>query len=879
MKNNYLIFIIFILSFTKLYAYDNIKAELNLTQQEKEYIKNNPVVYVANDMTYPPMDFFKDGKPAGYSIELLELLLKKIGLIPSYDSSEDWESLVQKFKNKKIDILTSVDPTDEDKEYTLYSKRYLTAPNVLYVRKNDNSIKNAYDLKGKIVALPADYEDLDDLKKYGIHVKHLVTEDMYEAMEKVASAKADATIGSRVVLKYIADKEGYTSLKEIQNIYGEDKGVIHGFFFGVRKDKPILKSLLNKAMDKVTIQEKRALNEKWLETKESSTNIEFNIKEQEYLSKKGSIKICVDPDWLPYEKIDENGKYIGIVAHILTLAQERSNVELQLVPTKSWTQSIQKIKNRECDIIPFVMKTPQRLKYLNFTKPYLFLPLAIATRKNEIFIENLDSVKTLPLAIVKDFAYSEILKKRYPNIKLLEYENRLDALRKVENKEVFGFIDTIGAIVYTIQNEGLTDIKIAGRFDDKWKLAIGTRNDEAILNNIMEKVISTVKPSEIQQVNNSWNTIRFDRSIDYSLLIKILLFSFIVFILLFIWNQQLQKEKKRTEAAMQQLDLVLESSGIGIWKIDVLKGVSFNDKRMWKILGYERDDCEISIDEMGKLIHPDDFENSMEIMQKCVNGDFDKVKYEFRALRADRTYCWIHDAGKITKRDKQGKGTEMVGIAMDVTMLKNAQEEAERVNKANESLLRELYHRVKNNLQVISSFLSLQAEHYQNDILKSLLNESNLRIKAMSLIHEQLYLSKDPTQVNMEQYLKSLIIENLKLHNCCKVSWRLEADTLELSINNATLIGLIVNEILNNAFKHAFKSVESPSIEFKLYKDKATKSIRLSVRDNGDVKIKKSENPTLGMEIIEALTFQLEGTMHLNTDKGYHYEFSFPENV
>lgn len=370
----------------------------------------------------------------------------------------------------------------------------------------------------------------------------------------------------------------------------------------------------------------------------------------------------------------------------------------------------------------------------------------------------------------------------------------------------------------------------------------------------------------------------FDQTIEQLITWALFIFTLLLSILLFAWNKRLQEEKQHTNAAMEQLEVVLNSSAVGIWKLDLVKGTSYNDARMFKILDFERDACAIPIDDLPNYVHPGDVDSFMGTLQKCIEGDMDKLRIEFRGRKRDGTYCWIHDAGKVTKRDKNGKATEIVGVAMDVTTLKDAQEAALRANDANERLLRELYHRVKNNLQVISSFLSLQANHYKDSVLSDLLNESNLRIRAMSLIHEQLSHANEPTRVSLQHYLENLISENLRLHSCCVPSWRLDTDKLELSIGSATLLGLIVNEILNNAFKHAFPTVEAPNIVFKFCNDAETATLRLSAKDNGDVSMGKRERPTLGMEIIEALTLQLEGDMHLNTERGYHYEFSFPQS-
>jgi len=134
----------------------------------------------------------------------------------------------------------------------------------------------------------------------------------------------------------------------------------------------------------------------------------FTNAEKKYLIDKKTIKLCIDPNWMPYESF-KDGKYVGISSDFFKLAEKKLNLNIDLVETKSWDETLKLAKNRECDIISLSMKTESRAKYLNFTKPYLKTPLVIATKNNALFIDDFKSLKGKNLAITKGYAFREIL--------------------------------------------------------------------------------------------------------------------------------------------------------------------------------------------------------------------------------------------------------------------------------------------------------------------------------------------------------------------------------------------------------------------------------------------------------------------------------------
>ncbi|MGA1931639.1 ABC transporter substrate-binding protein [Arcobacter sp. YIC-464] len=292
--------------------------------------------------------------------------------------------------------------------------------------------------------------------------------------------------------------------------------------------------------------------EEHIKVKNSLTQSEKNL-----LKQMGTIKMCIDPSWMPFEK-NENGKHIGITADFIKLIEKQIGTKISMVPTSTWSQSLEFGEKRACDIFSLIMSTKSRKTFLDFTKPYLEIPLVVASKLNTMFINDISQLENKKLAIVRDYAYAEILRFKYPNIELLEVDNIDEGLKKIENDEVYGFIGSLATIGYHIQKDYIGQLKISGKFDEKWKLGIATRNDIPQLKTIFNKAINSISDENKQTILNRWISVNYQKSFDYSLLYKILFSSLvIIFLIILIYRQILLKKlnerlKRKVEAEIQK---------------------------------------------------------------------------------------------------------------------------------------------------------------------------------------------------------------------------------------------------------------------------------------------------------------------------------------
>jgi two-component sensor histidine kinase/CBS domain-containing protein len=221
---------------------------------------------------------------------------------------------------------------------------------------------------------------------------------------------------------------------------------------------------------------------------------------------------------------------------------------------------------------------------------------------------------------------------------------------------------------------------------------------------------------------------------------------------------------------------------------------------------------------------------------------------------------------------------------------KRIEEQIKLSLKEKESLLKEIHHRVKNNLQIISSVLRLQSDYIKDDKVLPFFHESQNRIRSMALIHEKLYQSKDLSRIGMSEYIRDLSDNLLRSYVAVaqSVVLHIEADDIWLDIDTAIPCGLIINELVSNALKHAFQAAschneshDNPNV-IRVNMSCVEDHLKLTVSDNGvglPEAIDFRNTDSLGLELVCIFTEQLGGTIELNNDQGAHFTITFPQNL
>ncbi len=341
-------------------------------------------------------------------------------------------------------------------------------------------------------------------------------------------------------------------------------------------------------------------------------------------------------------------------------------------------------------------------------------------------------------------------------------------------------------------------------------------------------------------------------------------------------------ERKQTEEALRRAEenfrRSLDDSPLGVRIVTAEGETIYANRAILDIYGYDGID-ELRATPVIKRYTPESFAEFQIRREKRKRGNNAPSEYEIRIIGKDGEIRHLQVFRKKILWDGE---RQFQVIYHDITERKRAEEALHASLREKEILLSEIHHRVKNNMQVISGLLDLQMRSSKNPELIAMFHESQSRIRSMALIHEKLYGSKDFARIDMAGYVRTLSQELFQSHkiNPGEIDLTIQTDgEVYVDISKAIPCGLILNELISNALKHAFPGDGPGEINIIIRKTKNTE-IKIVVRDNGsglqdDVDIHKPR--TVGLHLVKGLVKnQLDGQIEFRRDNGTEFRIKFP---
>ncbi|MEQ8909989.1 MAG: PAS domain-containing protein [Vicingaceae bacterium] len=320
-----------------------------------------------------------------------------------------------------------------------------------------------------------------------------------------------------------------------------------------------------------------------------------------------------------------------------------------------------------------------------------------------------------------------------------------------------------------------------------------------------------------------------------------------------------------------QNELAIKGTRIGVWDWDMINGDVAINERWAGIIGYKKSELEpVKYDTWGNLLHPKDFEVSAKIIEDHLAGNTDYYDTQFRMRHKNGQWVWVHSRGKVFEWDNQKKPSRMSGTHIDITKQKNLELNLKKAIAERDTLLQEVHHRVKNNLQILLSLTRLKS---RNGFIES---QSVIdSIQSISSAYDALYKGDRIDEISVGMHLKEVvgaISDNLGFE------FSIDAEEVIENITFLIPIGLIVSELTNNSIKYAHEDPKKLRLTISIKKH--GKKLEVLYSDNGkgynnSLKNKDASN-SFGIKILEGLTAQLNGTIELYDQNGACAKLTVP---
>lgn len=341
-------------------------------------------------------------------------------------------------------------------------------------------------------------------------------------------------------------------------------------------------------------------------------------------------------------------------------------------------------------------------------------------------------------------------------------------------------------------------------------------------------------------------------------------------------------ERKTIEESLRESEsrirLAIETTNVGIWEWNIITNKVHWDAQMFLIYGAApTPDGFVQYNTWSECVLPEDLQRQEELLQETIRQTGHKSR-EFRIRRANDKACRYIQAVETARKNAQGEVEWVLGTNYDITEAKNASDHLKEALNEKEALLKEVYHRVKNNLQVVSSLINLQAKTVRNDEAVEQLRQSADRIKSMAILHEKLYQSKDLAKIDFHDYIQDLVGHLLFGYGADsgRIKINMNIDDLFLDVDTAIPCGLIINELVSNALKYAFPDDRQGEIDITFTQDQGM--YRLVISDNGigfPDHIDLNTSPSLGLQLVSTLASQLMGSITLDKGGGAMFTLRF----
>lgn len=528
------------------------ESAIQLTAAERAWLAQNRRIRLTAIGAYPPVSMLDaDGRHVGIVPDLFKLISQAIGreiqldVVPSPQVHE-------LAKTDGRHGMCSVLETPRHQEEYLLTKPYTSTPFTLYTNQRQiSSINGPDDLKGRRVAVLRGHRGAEGYIDQIGGVEKLMVDTPLEQMQKVIAGEADALIGY-FFYPYLFNK--YLMSDLVPAFSAREEMGVH---IGVNPEHPLLRSILDKAISSISEPARHAIFAKWMGRKETPV-IALGVAEKAWLKAHPVIRFGPYAAMPPFEQL-QDGVYQGVAADYLALIEQRLGIRFEMSPAGSRPETLERLKDRELDLLPFAMETEPRRAYARFTRPYISHQMVIVTQDQVGFVEGLEGLKGKTVASEQGYATADLLA-QYQNIVLRPYPDARAAMLAVSRGEVFAYVGSIAVMSHMVRNQGITNLKVSGELPYRFEMGLGVRSDWPELTPILQKALDSISAAEKNRILQKWLQVTVTTEADYRVLWQFFAGGTLILMLILYWNHKLRSEIQARKQAEFDLYRAKESA-------------------------------------------------------------------------------------------------------------------------------------------------------------------------------------------------------------------------------------------------------------------------------------------------------------------------------
>lgn len=525
--------------------------EIELTDQEQQWINDHPVIRTAGGSGSPPLQFIRNGEADGFSIDYMKLVAAKAGITLSFVNESTWSDSHNKIISGDIDIIHSISKSPQRNAYLSFTQSYLELPFVYFGRSGSGVINSIGDLTDRRIGVIKGWATTQTYEQDYPQLNLMYQSSVLVGLRALEDGLIDIFILQEPIGNYLIGQNFIGGIEVVGRHFFPTTTKDELLHLGVRKDLPILHTILTKSAAAVTDHELREVAVKWL--LQDDENLALTLEEENWLLNNKTIRVVADTDSAPVEFIDGEGNISGMSGAYLDIVGKKLDVKFKWVGNETIAAGIEKIKTSDAEIMSAATPSRNRIEFFDFSKKYLTITTVIFARSDSQVFGNLDALAGHTVAQVAEYSITNYIKDNYPEINVIEVKTLVDALTMVNDGKADAFIGSIPSATSIISSEGLVQLMVVGDTPYKAQVSIATRKNLPLLASSIDKAMNSISDVEHAEISEKWMALKIEHVENYDFLWKAGAATVIVFILIMIWNASLRREIRARKEAEEKM--------------------------------------------------------------------------------------------------------------------------------------------------------------------------------------------------------------------------------------------------------------------------------------------------------------------------------------